>query len=435
MTSNPQREPGLKREIGQLGFGSIALNGTIGAGIFALPAIAVERAGLFSPWVFVVCGLLIMLIVLSFARAASYFEATGGPVRYVTTAFGAFAGFQVGWLLTLSRAAAFAANAHLMVTYASWFWSPLTGDLLHMSAVLAVCAVLGAINVIGVRQGMLALFALTLLKLLPLLLLVFLGISQTNPEIFTHATIPALDSLGETALILFYAFVGFESAVIPAGEARNPQRDIPLALVRTILAITVFYFLIQVVTLSVAPDIAGSATPLADVALILMGPAGAAVLTLGAVFSIGGNLTASMLSAPRMVYAMASDGNLPRRLSQVHARFHTPANAIAFYAVFSAVLALSGGFVWLAVMSTAVRLLVYVLCILTLPALHRKLGERERQFRLPGGLTIPVLALLLSLWLMSHASLQSWLATGAFMLCGGLLYALGLRRKAVVAQT
>jgi amino acid transporter len=421
--SNAEREKvGLKKEIGKLGFSAIALNGTIGAGIFALPAIAIERAGLFSPWIYVACGVLIMVIVLVFARVASYFKDTGGPVTYTGRAFGPFAGFQAGWLLTLSRAAAFAANAHLMVTYAGWFWPPLADGGWHLSAVLAVCVLLLAVNLVGVKQGMLAIFALTVLKLLPLVLLVFLGISQTLPEIFTGAQIPPLDSLGETMLVVFYAFVGFESAVIPAGEARDPRRDIPLALVRTILAITVFYFLIQVVTVSVAPEVAGSKTPLADVAQILMGTAGAAILTLGAVFSISGNLTSSMLSAPRMVYAMSHLGSLPDWFGRVHPRFQTPANAIGFYAVFSIALALSGGFVFLAAMSTVVRLMVYVACIATLPVLKRKLPEREGQFRLPGGMVIPALALLLSLWLMTHASLKSWLLTAVFMVLGSFLY-------------
>ncbi|MBT8048548.1 MAG: APC family permease, partial [Gammaproteobacteria bacterium] len=375
---------GLKKEIGQLGFGAIALNGTIGAGIFALPAIAVARAGLFSPWIYVACGLLIMAIVFVFARVASFFKDTGGPVTYAARAFGPFAGFQAGWLLTLSRAAAFAANAHLMVTYAGWFWAPLADGLWHSAAVGLVCVLLTVINLIGVRQGMMAIFALTVLKLLPLLLLVFLGISQTNPEIFTGAQIPPLDSLGETMLIIFYAFVGFESAVIPAGEARNPRRDIPLALVRTILAITIFYFLIQIVTISVAPDIAGSKTPLADIAQMLMGTAGAAFLTLGAVFSISGNLTSSMLSAPRMLYAMGRLGSLPEWFGVIHPRYQTPSNAILFYALFSIVLALSGGFIWLAAMSTVVRLMVYVMCIATLPVLQRKLGEHAGQFKLWG---------------------------------------------------
>jgi amino acid transporter len=425
MSSGPNE---LQREIGQLGFGAIALNGTIGAGIFALPAIAVAQAGLFSPWVFVLCGLLIMLIVLVFARVASYFDDTGGPVTYAGKAFGPFAGFQAGWLLTLSRAAAFAANAHLLVTYAGWFWPPLLDGAWHTINVLAVCVALGAINIVGIRQGMAALFVLTVLKLLPLVLLVLIGLGQANPAIFTGAELPPLASLGETMLIVFYAFVGFESAVIPAGEGRDARRDLPLALVRTILAVTLFYFCIQVVTLSVAPDIGGSETPLADVALLLMGAAGAGVLTLGAVFSISGNLTASMLSAPRMLYAMAHIGSMPAWFGAVHPRFHTPANAIAFYAVFSIALALSGGFVWLAAISTVVRLLVYVLSIATLPVLHRKVGEYEGQFRLPGGYFVPVLALLLSVWLMSHAPLESWLLTAAFMAAGAVVYAVTRRR-------
>jgi amino acid transporter len=425
---------GLKHEIGQLGFGAIALNGTIGAGIFALPAIAAATSGLFSPWIFVLCGLLIMLIVLAFARVASYFDETGGPVTYVGKAFGPMAGFQVGWLSMLSRAAAFAANAHLMVTYAGWLWPPLLDGGWHLGGVLVICAVLVFVNVIGVRQGMLALFVLTALKLLPLVLLVLLGLGQLNPEIFTAAPIPPLESLGETMLIVFYAFVGFESAVIPAGEGRDARRDIPMALVRTILAITVFYFLIQWVTISVEPDIGGSKTPLADVALVLMGAAGAGILTLGAVFSISGNLTGSMLSAPRMVYALAHLGSMPAWFGAVHQRFQTPANAILFYGAFATLLALSGGFVWLAAMSTVVRLLVYVGCIATLPVLRRRMAEYEGQFRLPGGMAIPLLALLPSLWLASHASLKSWLVTGGFMLAGALLYA-ATRRAAPARRT
>jgi amino acid transporter len=429
MTSGAETETGLRREIGKLGFGAIALNGTIGAGIFALPAIAVQRAGLFSPWLFVICGLLIMLVVLSLSRVASFFRDTGGPVTYAYTAFGPFAGFQTGWLLTLSRAAAFAANAHLMVTYAGWFWPPLAETTWHLTAVIAVCVALTAINIVGLKQGMLALFALTILKLLPLTLLIILGLVYTNPDIFTSAEIPSFDTLGETALILFYAFVGFESALIPAGEARSPRRDIPAALVQTILAIAVFYFLIQVVTISIIPDVGDSNTPLADVALVLMGSAGAGLLTLGAVLSISGNLTSSMLSAPRMLYVMGHDGSLPAWFGRVHKAFRTPANAILSYGVFSIVLAVSGGFVWLAVMSTVVRLLVYILCILTLPILPKKIEEDERQFSLPGGMAIPVMGLLLSVWLLTHASWQSWLATGAFMLLGSIFYWLTGRKS------
>jgi amino acid transporter len=189
---------GLHQEISQLGFGAIALNGMIGAGIFALPAFAIEQAGLFSPWIYVLCGLLIMLIVLVFARVSSYFSDTGGPVTYAGRAFGPFAGFQAGWLMTLARATSFAANTHLMVTYAGWLWPPLVEGAWHTAAVVAICAALAFINVVGVRQGMFAIFALTVLKLLPLALLVLFGLGQLDPRIFTEAAAPPLESLGET---------------------------------------------------------------------------------------------------------------------------------------------------------------------------------------------------------------------------------------------
>ena len=425
----PEAASPLRREIGRWGLGAIALNGTIGAGIFALPAIAVQQAGWFSPWIFALCGVLIMAIVLVFARVASFVGDTGGPVAYAAGAFGPFAGFQAGWLLTLSRAAAFAANAHLMVTYAASFLPSLAAGPAHMLAVLLLCLALAAVNIVGVRQGMAALLVFTLLKLLPLLLLILLGLAQVRPEIFSPDAIPPLDGLGETMLVVFYAFVGFESAVIPAGEARDPRRDIPLALVRTVLMITAFYVLLQAVAVSVAPGIGASDAPLADVAAVLFGGVGAAVIALGAVFSISGNLTASMLSAPRMLFALGRQGSLPGWFGRVHGRFQTPANAIGFYAGFAILLALSGGFVWLAVVSTVVRLLVYVLCIATLPVLQRRSAAVEVPFRLPGGYLVPVLAAVISIWLMTFAPLESWLGTGAFVALGSIVYWLARRGR------
>lgn len=425
---------GLRREIGRWGFGALALNSTIGAGIFALPAFAVQQAGWFSPWVFALCGLLVMAVVLVFARVSSFFGDTGGPVAYATRAFGPFAGFQAGWLLTLSRAAAFAANAHLLVTYLAWFAPPLDSGPAHTAAVLALCVALAAVNVVGIRQGMLVLFVLTLLKLAPLLALIVLGLGEIRPEIFSLEGLPAPGSLGATMLVVFYAFVGFESAVIPAGEARDPRRDIPRALVGTVAAITLFYVLLQAVAVSVDPGIGASDKPLADVAAVLFGALGAGVVALGAVFSIGGNLTASMLAAPRLLFALGERRSLPPWFGRIHPRFQTPANAIAFYALFTILLALSGGFIWLAVISTVVRLAVYLLCIAALPVLERREGEAGGGFRLPGAYAIPLAAAAVSLWLMSQAPVRSWLGAAAFVALGALIYALARWRAASGAR-
>ncbi|MFC1777254.1 APC family permease, partial [Pseudomonadota bacterium] len=359
----------LVRDIGQLGFAAIALNGVIGAGIFALPAVAAANSGNFSPWLFLVCAVLIMTVVLSFARAASFFRDTGGPIQYAGMAFGPFVGFQTGWLVYIGRLSAIGANISLMVTYAGWFWEPLSAGLGHQLAVAVTFIMLAIFNVVGVRQSMAVVFLFSALKLVPLFLLILLGLAHIRPEILQVGELPVTATLGETILILLYAFVGFESAVVPAGEARNPRKDIPRAITFTVLTITVVYFLIQMVSVSVLPDLASSKTPLADVAEILMGASGAALLTLGAVFSIGGNCSASMLSAPRMTYALSRMGSLPRWFGEVHPRFRTPLNSILFYAVMGLVLALSGSFIWLAVISTLARLLSYILGVAALPVL------------------------------------------------------------------
>lgn len=431
---NPiETEAGLRREISQLGFAAISLNGVIGAGIFALPAVAASATGLFSPWLILICGLLIMPIVLSFARAASFFTQTGGPLTYVRHAFGPFAGFQVGWLFTLSRIAAAAANTNLMVTYAAYFWEPLGGGLFRQLTVALVLLLITVINIMGVKHAMAAIFTFTLLKLTPLALLILLGLTKLNPEVFSAAGLPTFDGIGETILVLMYAFVGFESTGVPAGEARNPRRDIPLALVKSVAVVALIYVLIQLVSISVAPDIGSSKTPLIEVLQILMGSWGAVLIGIGAVFSIIGNVSSMMVSGPRMVYAMGRAQVLPGWFGAVHAGFGTPANAIAFAGLFSIVLALSGGFVWLAAMSTVVRLIVYAACILSLPRLHTALLPGQQPFHLPGGFFIPFLGLVISLWLISQASGDSWIFTGVFMAFGTVLYFLASRNKAAKA--
>ncbi len=424
---NNENKVSLERGIGRLGFAAIALNGVIGAGIFALPAVAAARSGNFSPWLFLFCAVLIMTVVLCFSRASSFFDDTGGSIQYADKAFGSFAGFQSGWLTYVSRLAALAANTKLMIIYAGWFWAPLADGLYHQLAVVLMFTFLAVINIVGVRKSMLVVYIFTTLKLAPLFLLIILGVSHIQPELLVQSGLPEFNDFGETVLILLYAFVGFESAVIPAGEARNPRRDIAYALPLTVLSITVLYFLIQWISISTLDDLAGSSTPLADVAVVIMGPIGAVLLTFGAVFSIGGNCSISMMTAPRMTYAMANMGTMPAWFAKIHPRFHTPANSILFYAVIALVLALSGSFIWLAVVSTLARLLTYILSIAALPILEKKMPQTEGQFRLYGGYLIPILGFVLCLWLVTFASQTAWLTTVIFFIIGSALYFLTTR--------
>jgi amino acid transporter len=422
----------LRRAISKTGYSAMTFNGVIGAGIFGLPAIAAAKTGAFSPWLFVLAGLLIFSVVLSFARASSMFRHTGGVVLYASQAFGPFAGFQAGWLAYLGRVTAMGANANLLITYASWFWTPLADEPYRSIMISTIFIGLTWLNVLGVRNSIGIIYVFTILKLLPISLLVLFGLGYVDLQMLGGAELPRFGELGEAVLVVLYAYVGFEGTVVAAGEGNRPRRDLPRAMINTILITGLIYVLVQVVAISTLPDLAESSVALVDVSVVLFGPVGAVLLTLGAVFSIGGNLQSTYLSAPRMTYALARDGSLPEWFARVHPRFHTPHISLWVYGLFCLLLALSGSFVWLAVMSTLARLLTYILTIAALPRLEKTVAKEageapEDQFSLPGGLLIPAIAMLLCLWLISYASAEAWLTTLLFIALGSVLYVFSRR--------
>lgn len=412
----------LARTTGRVGTGVIALNGILGSGIFALPAVAMQQAGYFSPWVFLIAALLITTIALSFARAASFFKETGGPIVYTTHSFGRFVGFQTGWLLYISRVAGLAASSNLLVSYASWFLPALDTPLIRPMAVAMLISFYTWINYIGVRNSLTLLYVLTILKLAPLFLLVLFGLPSTELDAIMGASVPEMRALGEAILILMYAFIGFEVAVINAGESKNPKADIPIALVTTVALVSVFYIAIQVVSISVDPAIAETKTPLAQVAERLIGPIGASILALGAVFSIAGSSATSMLVGPRLTFALSKQETIPKWFAAVHPKFGTPGNSILFCGGLGILLGVSGGFVWLATVSTLVRFITYALTIASLPRIEKTMDKDPRQFAIPGGLIVPVFAFLLSVWLVGHASLKAWGAAVFLSLIGSAFY-------------
>lgn len=412
----------LARTTGRVGTGVIALNGIIGSGIFALPAVAMQQAGYFSPWVFLIAALLITTIALSFARAASFFRETGGPIVYTTHSFGKFVGFQTGWLLYISRVAGLAASTNLLVSYASWFVPALDTSLIRPFSVAALISFYTWVNYIGVRNSMSLLHVLTALKLTPLFLLVLFGLPSAELGPILGADVPGARALGEAILILMYAFIGFEVAVINAGESKNPKVDIPVALVTTVALVSVFYIVIQIVSISVDPGIAETNKPLAQVAERLFGPVGASILAIGAVFSIAGSSATSMLVGPRLTFALSKQEAIPQWFASVHPKFGTPGNSILFCGVLGILLGVSGGFVWLATVSTLVRFITYALTIASLPRIEKTIDQDPKQFAIPGGLTVPILAFLLSIWLVGHASLKAWGAAILLSIIGSAFY-------------
>jgi amino acid transporter len=420
----------LQREISRLAIAALMLNGLIGAGIFGLPSSAAKLTGAFSPLMFVICGLLMSTVMLSFGQAASYFPNTGGPILYSQAAFGPLVGFETGWVLYIGRASALAANSNLLITYSSSLWEGADQGFVRIAILLVVCALFTAINFLGIKQGIGTVLVMTVMKLIPLFVFILVGLSFVKPDAFKGAGLPTYSNFGEATLLLFYAFIGFEGGLIPAGEARDPKRDMPRALFMSAGFTTVLYVLIQTVSMAVMPDLANAKRPLVDAAGIMMGAAGALLITFGAIISIGGNIAATFVTAPRMTYTLAREGGMPKWFEAVHERYRTPHWSILFFGTLVFALALSGTFTWLAGMSSLTRVLGYGICVAALPRLQKQFGNTENAIRLPGGLLIPALALIVCLWLLTQAKLDALFVTAGFLLAGAIFYATARRKKA-----
>lgn len=396
----------------------------IGAGIFALPGKVALSAGMLSPWLFLIVGVLFISVVLTFAELSSYYEKTGGPVLYATEAFGPFAGFSTGWAIYLSRMTAFAANANVMAVYLASMHDVFSSDLARAAIITTVITGLAWTNVIGVRDGVRTMAVFTFLKITPLILMVLIGLSHVTGATLLPGGPYVIEELGGTTLLLIYAYVGFETLGVTAGETSEPRRTLPKAYVMSVLGTGLLYFFVVLVFVSViSAEHYGSAT-LVDVGRSLAGPAGAIAITFAAVFSIGGNLAGSMLAAPRLIYSMAENSMLPTWFGHVHARYATPDRSILTMAGMALVLALTGSFVKLAIASSVVRLLGYVICIASLPAARRNadVETRRQAFRLKGGYLVPAIALLICFWLLAQSKQESWIAVAILLGIGWLFY-------------
>ncbi|HEX8574458.1 MAG TPA: APC family permease [Allosphingosinicella sp.] len=355
----------LRRDIGFFGSAFLSFNGMVGAGIFALPGTLYDRFGAFSPFLFPLFGLLVLVVALPFARVASRHPVSGGPVVYAA-AFGPAAAFQAGWIYYVARATALAANLTVLVTYLAVLWPPLGDGLPRAAIILIVCALLVWINIVGVKRAVQLIDALTLLKAAPLLFVAVMGLVVAGGTIEGPSGVPPLSDLEAAALLILYAFIGFENSVTPAGETADPRRNIPRALIATIVGTALLYFLVQLAYVAVMDPGAGGDAPMVALGTALMGPAGGLLLVAAAVFSLLGNISGGLTGTSRTSYALGRDGLLPGWFGRVSARYSTPANSIAFMGALIALLALTGSFVWLAVVSTLARMFVYSISIASL---------------------------------------------------------------------
>jgi len=408
----------------------LVVNGLIGAGIFGLPSGAAALAGEYSVLVYAFCALLILPIILCFAELGSYFRGTGGPIRYGTLAFGPFVGFQGGWLYYLARLISFSANTVLLTDSIAYFIQGAGTGTGRIISLAVICVALSVINVLGSVESIRSMTLFTVIKFAVLILLPLGGFILLGSEVipsFDSPTPPSAD-LGAAALLLIYAFVGFEGAVVPAGEAKRPERDMPLGLLLGLAVVAVLYMVIQLVSQAAVPDLANSKTPLLDVSATLFGPVGAILLMVGVAASVLANLISSMFSATRVTYALSLEKSLPRWFGEVHSRYLTPANSVVFFGIAAFLLAAFGSFTVLAAMTVLSRLFLYGMSCAAIPKLRPQF-RGEGRFILKGGYAIPVLGIAACVWLMLQVSERSIWMTTIFVGIGSILYWVGKRQS------
>ena len=409
----------MRRAVGRWQLYALSINDVIGSGIYLLPAAAALLLGPASLWAVLLAGLAVSLLVLCYAQAASYFDQPGGGYLYAREAFGPFIGFEVGWMLLLTRIASAAALSNGLAEAVTHFWPHAASGGMRIAIVVGSLALLVSINILGVRAAARTGVSLSIAKVVPLLLFIAIGAWHVDMSLATPLAIsPPPRALGEAALLLLFAYAGFENLPAAAGEYRNPRRDLPFAMLSMIATVTAIYVAVQWVALGTLPGLGQSQTPLAEAAARFGGAGLALLLTVGAAVSILGTNSNTIMLGPRYLHALATDGFGPRILAGIHPRFLTPVAAILAFGGLSLVLALSGSFVKLALLSVISRLCAYIGTALSVLVLRRTHGTREGALALPGGALIPVLAALLAIALLASASWQN-LAAGALALVAG----------------
>jgi len=396
--------PPLIRGLGRWDLLALVINGVVGAGIFGLPAKVQALLGAVGLWAIVLCAAMIALVVLCFAELASRYDRTGGPYVYAGAAFGPLVGAATGWVLWFARVTGCCAICNLLLDYLGYFDSGWSQGLGRVATAAAIIGGLSVIHYLGVRLTALVGNVFTIGKLLPLLIFIGFGLVQVDFAQFQRASVVVSNQhFAEAVLFLSFAFVGWESVVVTAGETQNPRSHLPFALIAGIAVVAVLYLLIQIVCIGTLPGLTDSSRPLVDAALRFLGSPGAALIAGGAAVAMLGTLNGAMLTVSRLPYAMAVAGQLPALFARTHRRFRTPHVAVLLTGVLVLALTLSGQFVYLLKLSTISRLIVFAVTCMALPQLRRRSDAPPARFVLRGGVAISLAALALIAWLLASS--------------------------------
>lgn len=419
----------LRRELGRWDLTAIGVNQVVGGSIFAMPAVLAASVGAWSPLLVLAIGLSSMLIAATFAEVSSRFDATGGPYLFTRAAFGRFLAFEVGWMQWFTRVASWAAVINVLVDSLAFYWPSAATEPYRSIVMAVVISTLAVVNILGIRQSAWVVNTLTVGKLVPLVLFVGFALPLVTVTQFRPGPAPPFNELSTSALLLIFGYGGYEVVPIPAGESRDPHRDVPFALVMTLVIVTSLFALVQLGCLAALPGLAASKTPLIDAAARMAGIAGAAVITLGAVVSTTGNNMGQALSGSRALFALAEQGDVPRPFARISVRYRTPVVSIVFTAGVAFLLATTGSFRIMATASAVSRLFVCgATCAAALRLRDRAFEGRiaPARFRLPLGPVIPVAAIVFASAILFGATKAQLFGGAAALAAGAALFVIAI---------
>lgn len=420
------KEEGLKREVDVSGLALNMVNGTIGAGIFALPAIVSIGLGAFGIFGYLFCGIMMASIMLCYAETGSRITTSGGSYAYVAAAFGDLPGYIINWLYFLGWGVlGSAALMNIIADSLAVIFPVFSNALVRGFLFFVLISIMVMVNVRGTKQGILFVKLITLIKLLPLFGIILFGFNKIEIANLHWEQLPSVKTFGDTSLLLFFAFAGFETSLGASGELKNPKRTVPLGILLGGLLVMILYISLQTVTQGIlgAQMANFKDAPLAAVAEKLIGPAGATILLYTAAISCFGSVSSDVLTTPRVLFAVANDGMFPKFLSKVHPSFATPYISVICYAALIFIFSVAGGFKQLAILASGAILLIYLAVILSTIQLRRKQPDTaEKTFRVPGGLLIPLVGIVSIFWMLTSLSKLEIVSTTIFIIVAGVIY-------------
>jgi basic amino acid/polyamine antiporter, APA family len=441
-------EQGLSRSVGTLDLTALGLGAIIGTGIFVIIGEAIGDSGPAIILSFLLAGVTCVFSALSYAELASTIPVSGSAYTYAYATMGELLAWIIGWDLILEYGVAVAAVAvgwggYLQNLLDSVFGislpdaiaqPPGEGGTINLPAVVLVLAIT-ALLVAGVRESARANTVMVILKLAILLFFIVVGVTAFNGDNFSPFAPHGTSGVVDAAALIFFAYIGFDAVSTSGEESRRPARDLPIAIVGSLVIATVLYILVAIVATGLAPEktLADSEAPLTEA--MQAGGFGwsANLLSIGALIAITSVVLTILYGQTRITFAMCRDGLLPRSLGTLNRR-KTPARITLLFGLLVAALSAVVPLSEIAKLVNIGTLFAFLIVNIGIIVLRRTQPDLERGFRVPFVPVLPLIGAALCIYLMTRLELVTWERFIAWLLAGLVIYFLYSRRHSLLRR-